>query len=65
MQKLDRIFRRKKILTPGADVMIAIFGEKLTFFSKTNVMINFLNNLALFRIKNANFCAKFFGENIF
>jgi hypothetical protein len=34
------------------------------FFSKTNVMIKILHNLALFRVKNANFFAKFFGENI-
>jgi hypothetical protein len=30
-------------------------------FSKTNVMVKFLHNLALFWVKNANF----FGENIF
>jgi hypothetical protein len=41
-----------------------IFGEKLAFFFNTNVMINFFQNLALFRVKNANFFAKFFGENI-
>jgi hypothetical protein len=28
-------------------------------------MINFFQNLALFRVKNAIFFAKFFGENIF
>jgi hypothetical protein len=28
-------------------------------------MINFLKNLALFWVKNANFFANFFGENIF
>jgi hypothetical protein len=41
---------------PGVDVMITIFcdfltifgGKKLAFFSKTNVMIKFLHNLALF-----------------
>jgi hypothetical protein len=27
---------------------LPIFGEKLAFFSKTNVMIKFLHNLALF-----------------
>jgi hypothetical protein len=37
----------------------------LSFFSKTNVMIKILHNLALFRVKNANFFAEFFGENIF
>jgi hypothetical protein len=36
----------------------------LEFFSKTNVMIQFLHNLALFWAKKAIF-AKFFGENIF
>jgi hypothetical protein len=51
--------------------MIAIFGDflqlsakKLAFFSKTNVMIKILHNVALFGVKNANFFAKFFGENI-
>jgi hypothetical protein len=37
----------------------------MAFFSNTNVMINFFQNLALFRVKNANIFAKFFGENIF
>jgi hypothetical protein len=39
---------------PGFDVMITIFGDfgqfaakKLAFFSKTNVMINILHNLAM------------------
>jgi hypothetical protein len=36
----------------------------LAFFLNTNVMINFFQNLALFWVKNANFFAKFFGENI-
>jgi hypothetical protein len=39
-------------------------AQKLAFFSKTNVMIKFLHNLALFRVKDANFFAEFFGENI-
>jgi hypothetical protein len=47
----------------GVDVVITIFrrfltifGEKkLAFFSKTNVMIKFLHNTALFGVKNANF----------
>jgi hypothetical protein len=54
----------------GVDVMLAIFcdyrhfsAKKLAFFSKTNVMIIFFLNLALFRVKNANF-SPFFGENI-
>jgi hypothetical protein len=52
--------------------MITIFGDfpqfsekKLAFFLKTNVMINLFLNLALFWVKNANFFAKIFGENIF
>jgi hypothetical protein len=51
--------------------MITIFcdfsqfsAKKLAFFSKTNVMINFFQSLALFWVKNANFFAKVFGENI-
>jgi hypothetical protein len=47
--------------------MITIFWEfrqfsakKLAFFSNTNVMIKILHNL----VKNANFFAEFFGENI-
>jgi hypothetical protein len=40
-------------------------AKKLAFFSKSNVMIKNLHNLALFRVKNANFFAIFFGENIF
>jgi hypothetical protein len=43
---------------------LPIFGEKFGVFLKTNVMIQFLNNLAMFRVKNADFFAKFFGENI-
>jgi hypothetical protein len=38
----------------------SIFGEKMAFFSKTNVMIKNYHNLALFWVKNA----KFFGENV-
>jgi hypothetical protein len=39
---------------PAVDVMVTIFCDfrqfsaKFAFFSKTNVIINFLNNLALF-----------------
>jgi hypothetical protein len=48
--------------------MLIIFCDfrrkKLAFFSKTNVMIKILHNLALFRAQNANFFAVFFGENI-
>jgi hypothetical protein len=55
----------------GVDVMIQIFCDfrqisaiKLAAFSKTNVMIKFLHNLALFRVEDANFFAEFFRENI-
>jgi hypothetical protein len=55
----------------GTGVMITIFcdfwqfsAKKLAFFSKTDVMIKFLHNLALFWVKNANFFAEFFGENV-
>jgi hypothetical protein len=39
-------------------------AKKLAFFLNTIVMINFFQNLALFWVKNANFVAKIFGENI-
>jgi hypothetical protein len=52
---------------PGVYVMITIFcdfsqfsAEKLAFFLNTNVMINFFQNLALFRVKNAKFFRNFF-----
>jgi hypothetical protein len=58
-------------LAPGVEVMITIFcdfqqfsAKKLAFLSKNNVMIQILHNLALFRVKNANFFAEFFDENI-
>jgi hypothetical protein len=61
----------KTYLAPGVDVMITIFcdfrqfsAKKLAFFSKTNVMIKILHNLALFWVKNANFFAEFFDESI-
>jgi hypothetical protein len=43
---------------------VPIFGKQIGVFSKTNVMINFFQNLALFAVKNANYFAKVFGENI-
>jgi hypothetical protein len=56
---------------PGVDVMITIFGdfcqffgEKMAFFSKTDVMIKILHYLALFLVKNANFL-QFFSAKIF
>jgi hypothetical protein len=39
---------------------LTIFGEKLAFFSKTNVMIKILHNLALFFVKHANFFRRIF-----
>jgi hypothetical protein len=42
------------------------FSAKImAFFSKTNVMINFLNNLALFWANNADFFADFFLQKYF
>jgi hypothetical protein len=41
---------------------LPIFGEKLAFFSKTNVMIKLFLNLALFRVQSANFLADFLGR---
>jgi hypothetical protein len=41
-----------------------ISAKKLAFFSKTDVMIKFLNTFALFWVKNDNFFADFFDENI-
>jgi hypothetical protein len=56
---------------PGVDVMITIFcdfwqfsAKKMAFFSKTKLMIKILHILALFWVKNANFFAELFGENI-
>jgi hypothetical protein len=51
-------------------IFFAIFDNflrnKLAFFSKTNVMIIFLKKiLALFSVKNANYFAEIFCENIF
>jgi hypothetical protein len=40
------------------------FRRKIGVFFKYHVMIKFVQNLALFCVKNANFFAKFFGENI-
>jgi hypothetical protein len=53
-------------MTPGVDIMITIFcdfcqfsAKKMALFSKTNVMIKFLHNLALFSVK-MSFLADFF-----
>jgi hypothetical protein len=50
-------------MMPGVDFR-RFSAKKLAFFSKTNVMIKFLHNVALFWVKNANFFAKCFSENI-
>jgi hypothetical protein len=57
------------LLLTGVDIMITIFcdfsqfsAKKLAFFSKTNIMIKILHNLALLRVKNADFFAIFFGK---
>jgi hypothetical protein len=62
--------KKKKRHVPGVDVMITIFcdfrqfsAKKLAFFSKTNVMIKILHNLAVFSRKR-QFFAEFFDENI-
>jgi hypothetical protein len=39
-------------------------AKTLAIFSKTNVIIKILHNLPLIWVKNANFFAEFFGENI-
>jgi hypothetical protein len=38
---------------------LPIFGEKIAFSSKPNVTIKFLQNLALFRVENANCWRKY------
>jgi hypothetical protein len=55
----------------GVDVMITIFchfhqisSNKLAFFLKTNVMIHFLHNSAVFLSQKRQFFRPFFGENI-
>jgi hypothetical protein len=78
MTKKNRQMQRKaaqnntdKLCRTGVDVMITIFCDfwqfsenKMAFFWKTNVMIKFLHIIALFWVKNANFFAEIFGENI-
>jgi hypothetical protein len=68
-----KVFREKRLDETDLGSMLwsqfsAIFSQfsakKLAFFLNTNVMINFFQNLALFWVKNANFFAKIFGQNI-
>jgi hypothetical protein len=40
------------------------FAEKIGVFLKNQCYDQNLHNLALFSVKNANFFAEFFGENI-
>jgi hypothetical protein len=55
-----------KQISAGVDVMITIFCEKIGVFLKYQCYLwsHFFQNLALFWVKNANFSAKVFGENI-
>jgi hypothetical protein len=62
---------RNKGIGPEVDVMITIVcdfwqfsAKKLAFFSQTNVMIKIMHNLALFWVKDVNFFAENFGDNI-
>jgi hypothetical protein len=71
MKRFEHLCRGLFVVVPGVDVMITIFydfsqfsAKKLAFFLNTNVMIKFFQNLALFLVKNDNFFAKFFDENI-
>jgi hypothetical protein len=57
-----RDFTERTFPQPGVDVLITIFcdfcqfsAKKLAFFSKYNVMIKNLHNLALLGVKNALF----------
>jgi hypothetical protein len=68
---LSRTLKPIHIARPGVDVMITIFcdfwqflANKLAFFSKTNVMITIFAKTSSSLSKNANFFAKFIGENI-
>jgi hypothetical protein len=51
-------------MIPISGVFWKFSVEKVGFSTKTNVMIQFLHNLALFCVKTPYF-AKFFCENIF
>jgi hypothetical protein len=44
---------------------LTYFLQKMAFFSRTNVLINFFQTLALFRVKNANIFADFFWQKYF
>jgi hypothetical protein len=39
------------------------YAKKMAFFSKTNVAIKFLHNLAVFGAKNSNFWTKLLNNN--
>jgi hypothetical protein len=62
---------RTKILKPRIDVMITIFcdfcqvsAKKLAFFTKTDVMIKFLQKTISSLSKKRHFLTKKIGENI-
>jgi hypothetical protein len=60
------MFAQGSMLWSQFSAIFAIFlRKKLAFFSKTNVMIKFLHNLALFWAKNAKFFAKKFRRKYF
>jgi hypothetical protein len=40
--------KSSNVKRPGTDVMITIFGEKMAFFSKTNVMITFFCKITFY-----------------
>jgi hypothetical protein len=58
-------------IVPGVNAMITIscnflpiFGEKVAFFSETNILIKRLHKLAVVGAKNANIFDEFFGKTI-
>jgi hypothetical protein len=67
---LIRFVGRSETGWPGTDFMITIFcdfwqfsTEKMAFFSKTNVMINFFQNLALLWVKKSQYFRWIFRQN--
>jgi hypothetical protein len=60
---LGVLLSKKPKPEPGVDVMVTIFcdfsqfsAEKMAFFSKTNVIMKFLQKIAVVSAKNAIFC---------
>jgi hypothetical protein len=66
---LLHICQENKILTPGVNVMVTNFSDfrrkNWRFFLKTNVIIQFLQNLAVLRVKKRQFFAVVLGEKSF